>query len=68
VPENQIAAVKGISAIQQNHVRLNGGKQAAYKNPLQIAASHGQRFVILFIAALKLLERNIQTPSLHSAC
>jgi hypothetical protein len=41
--------IKGVSAIQQNQVRLNGGKQAAYKSPLQIAASHGQIFVILFI-------------------
>jgi len=52
VPENQTAAIKGISAIQQNHVRLNGGKQAAYKNPLQIAASHGQSFMMFFMALL----------------
>src|SRR5262249_47429144 len=44
-----MAAMSGVSAIQQNHVRLNGAKQAAYNNPLQIAASHGQSFVILFM-------------------
>ena len=51
MPENQIAAIKGISAIQQNHVRLNGGKQAAYNNPLQIAASHGHAVTNLVIDA-----------------
>jgi hypothetical protein len=43
--------MSGVSAIQQNHVRLNGAKQSAYSSPLQIAANHGQSCVILFIGS-----------------
>ena len=34
--------MRGVSAIQQNQVRLNGAKQLVYNSPLQIAASQGQ--------------------------
>jgi hypothetical protein len=41
-PENQTAAIKGVSAIQQSHAWSNGAKQARNISPLAIAASHGQ--------------------------
>jgi hypothetical protein len=37
--------MSGVSAIQQSHVTLNGGKQAVQSRPLIIAASHGQSAV-----------------------
>jgi hypothetical protein len=33
--------MRGVSAIQQSQLRLNGGKQAVQRSPLQTAASHG---------------------------
>src|SRR5438046_3546621 len=41
-PENQTAAINGVSAIQHSQFWLNGGKQAAQSIPLKIAASQGQ--------------------------
>jgi hypothetical protein len=42
-------------------VKLNGAKQAAYKSPLQIAASHGQKLLSLSIECIqRYLGRNIR--------
>src|SRR5438046_7302452 len=43
-PENQTAAINGVSAIQHSQFWLNGGKQAAQSAPDTIAASHCKNF------------------------
>src|SRR5207249_12227047 len=41
-PENQTAAINGVSAIQHSHFWLNGGKEATQTTPAKISARHGQ--------------------------
>jgi hypothetical protein len=41
-PENQTAAISGVSAIQQSQLWSNGEKQIVQRSPLEIAASQGQ--------------------------
>jgi len=41
-PENQTAAISGVSEIQQGQLWPNGGKQAVQRSPLEIAANQGQ--------------------------
>jgi hypothetical protein len=41
-PENQTAAISGVSAIQQSQLWSNGEKQTVQRSPLEIAASQGQ--------------------------
>jgi hypothetical protein len=41
-PENQTAAISGVSEIQQSQLWSNGGKQIVQRSPLEIAASQGQ--------------------------
>jgi hypothetical protein len=53
--------ISGVNAIQHNQVKLNGAKQAAYKSPLQIAASHGQKLLSVSIECIqRYLGRNIR--------
>src|SRR5436190_14662237 len=56
-PENQTAAINGVSAIQHSQFWLNGGKQATQRTPLKIAASHGQNCSNF---------RNVFTPAIRS--
>ena len=41
-PENQTAAISGVSEIQQSQLWSNGEKQTVQRSPLEIAASQGQ--------------------------
>jgi hypothetical protein len=56
-PENQTAAMSGVSAIQQSQLWSNGGKQAVARSPLEIAASHGQKRGALFNQFTRLFDQ-----------
>jgi hypothetical protein len=50
-----MAAMSGVSAIQQSQLWSSGGKQAVQRSPLEIAASQGQNRSALYDQLTRLI-------------